>query len=80
MLKDVRLDVYEKNGKGWALVNTITDPARVYECLASQIRAKYIWKAGSVRRIEEGPAYTEHGGRRTTVYQDNGIKLEFLTD
>lgn len=80
MLQQVKQEVYEKQWNKWVLVNTITESARVYQSLASCIRAKYIYKAGWVTRIEERPAYTDHGGRFTTVYQNNGTKYEFLTD
>ena len=80
MLKEVKQNIYKRNGKGWQLVNTITDPARVYESLAACLRARYIFRSPWITRLEERPAYTEHGGRYTTVYQSNGVKYEFLTD
>ncbi len=71
-----RATIYTKNGSKWEECRTITDKAEVLEDLMKAMRAKYLHKAGWVKKITDRTNYD--GTRTITVYYDNQTKAVFI--
>ena len=73
---EMRMERRERNA--WITTFTTNDPKTIYSRLAEDLAARYIGRAGYVKRITRCNNYD--GTATYTVYHDNGFRAVFIAD
>lgn len=74
-MKQIKLEIYVKNGKNYELSRYTLDIEGIYRALADDMINKKLLDCTYIKRIVRNPNYD--GTQEISVYYDNGVKAVY---